>query len=511
MGDTSINTPTLPDSTAASIPRPEFGSADIKAKTAHGVVVSLILQLTTFLCRTGSMVILARLLHPVDFGLVGMTTAFTGFLGLFKDFGLSMASVQSSTISDAQSSTLFWINLMVGCALAILCASAAPFLGYFYHQPQLVLLTVVIGSGFLFNGASAQHRSLLQRQMKFATLALIDSVSIMVSVLVAIGIALAGGGYWALVAMTVCQPITAAAGVWARMRWTPGPPQRVAGVRSMVCFGGTFTLNMVVVYLAYNAEKVLLGRVWGAEALGIYGRAYQLVNLPTENLNATIGSVAFPALARVQNDPRRLMNYFTTGYKLFLSIVLPITAACGLFAHDIIFVFLGAQWEKAVPIFRLLSPTIAAFAFINPFGSLMLATGNVMRSLKIALLIAPVVIAGYAFGLAYGPNGVALGYSLSMTLLVIPVALWAKYGTLITVGALLRAISPILTSVGVAVLGCCFLRGFTRDIEPPIVRLIADSAMFFSIYYLLLLFPFRYIALFKDILKSSGIMSRWRR
>src|SRR3954471_23068558 len=113
MGDTSINTPTLPDSTAASIPRPEFGSADIKAKTAHGVVVSLILQLTTFLCRTGSMVILARLLHPVDFGLVGMTTAFTGFLGLFKDFGLSMASVQSSTISDAQSSTLFWINLMV--------------------------------------------------------------------------------------------------------------------------------------------------------------------------------------------------------------------------------------------------------------------------------------------------------------------------------------------------------------------------------------------------------------
>src|SRR5207302_9748284 len=143
---------------------------------------------------------------------------------------------------------------------------------------------------------------------------------------------------------------------------------------SMLWFGGTVTLNNVVVYLAYNVDKVLLGRFWGAEALGVYGRAYQLINLPTENLNSTIGLVAFPALSRVQNDPVRLKSYFLKGYSLFLSLVLPITVACGLFAEDIIRVFLGAQWHEAARIFRLLAPTILAFAVVHPCGWLMQAT-----------------------------------------------------------------------------------------------------------------------------------------
>ena len=169
------------------------------------------------------------------------------------------------------------------------------------------------------------------------------------------------------------------------------------------------TLNGLVVYLAYNADKVMLGRFWGAEVLGLYGRAYQLISLPTDNLNSTIGWVMFPALSRVQDDPNRLRSYFLKGYGIFLAIVIPVTVACGLFAQEIVLVLLGAQWHESVPVFRLLTPTILAFAFINPLGCLMQASGRAMRSLKISFVIAPVVILGYLLGLPYGPKGVALG------------------------------------------------------------------------------------------------------
>jgi Membrane protein involved in the export of O-antigen and teichoic acid len=209
------------------------------------------------------------------------------------------------------------------------------------------------------------------------------------------------------------------------------------------------TLNGVIAYLAFNLDKILLGRFYGAEVLGVYGRAYQLTTLPTENLTETIGFVAFPALARIQNEPSRLKSYFLKGYGSFLSLLLPITVACALFSEDVVRVFLGAQWKDAVPIFRLLAPTILAFALINPFGWLMLATGRAARSLKIGVIIAPVVILGYLLGLRFGPRGVAMGFSVAMVASAAPLALWATRGTLITGRDLLATVIPPLISAAI--------------------------------------------------------------
>jgi PST family polysaccharide transporter len=153
-------------------------------------------------------------------------------------------------------------------------------------------------------------------------------------------------------------------------------------------------LSSLVAYIACNTDKVLLGRFWGAETLGIYGRAYQLINLPMDNLNSTIGLVAFPALSRLQNDPKRLRNYFLKGYSLFLSLVMPITMACALFAEDIVRFFLGPKWGETAPLFRLMAPTIFALALTNPLAWLMLATGGAAKSLKMTVVITPCVILG---------------------------------------------------------------------------------------------------------------------
>jgi O-antigen/teichoic acid export membrane protein len=484
---------------------------DLKRKTARGALVSTSAHAGTFVVRTGSLMVLARLLLKEDFGLVNMVTALTGFLGLLR-YGLSMATVQRLSVTEAQASNLFWINLAAGGALALLAATTAPILVAFYAEPRLFWVTIALGSILVFNGAAEQHRALLQRSMRFVALAVIDMASLVVSVTAGIGMALTGYGYWALVAMTTSQPVVSVVGAWLATGWIPGPPQRRSGTRSMVAYGGGVTLHNVVAYLAFNVDKVLIGRVWGAEALGIYGRAYQLINLPNETLHSTIGSVAFPALSRVQNDPERLKAYFLKGYCVFLSLVLPITVACALFADDIILVLLGPKWREAAVIFRLLAPTVLAFAFTNPFAWLMLASGRAGRCVRIAAAATPVLLLGYALGLKHGPQGVAVGFSIAMILSIVPVMLWAKQGTLITLSDIFRAVMPSATSLLVGVAAALALRPMLDQVEPVFLRLMTESIVLFGGYLLTLLFIMKQKSLYMGLLREVGLwpVGSWR-
>ena len=393
---------------------------DLKAKVIRGGLVRLCAQGATFILRVGSLMILARLLGPKDFGLVGMVTAFTGVLTLFRDFGLSAAAIQRTTVTEEQISTLFWINMLLGAVLGLIAVAMAPAIAAFYHEPQLFGVTAVLAMGFLFNAAGTQHSALLQRQMRFTALAVINVISLTVGTAIAIYGAKAGYGYWALVSMSVTPPIIATIGVWLTTGWVPGMPRKSAGIRSMMHFGGSLTLIDLLVYVGYNAEKIMIGRFWGADAIGIYGRAYQIVNIPTENLNSAVGEVAFSALSRLQDDPVRFRSYFLKGFSLVLGLTLPITIACALFADDVVFVLLGPKWKDAATIVRLLAPTIAIFAIINPLGWLVFSLGLVARGLKVAPVLAALMIAGYAIALPYGPKGVAFAYSAVLTLWVIP-------------------------------------------------------------------------------------------
>ena len=160
----------------------------------------------------------------------------------------------------------------------------APLLAAFYKEPRLLWLTVASATIFFFNSLAIQHRALLDRSMQFATSAKIDILCSVLGTAVAVVMAILKFGYWALILQNIALPVVVAVAVWIAMPWRPGRPRWTAEMRSMVNFGGTVTLNGIVVYIAYNTEKVLLGRYWGAGPLGIYGRAYQLATLPVQQL-----------------------------------------------------------------------------------------------------------------------------------------------------------------------------------------------------------------------------------
>jgi len=475
---------------------------DLKEKTIRGGAARLASQVASLVLRAGALVVLARLLDPKDFGLVGMVTAFTGVLTWFRDFGLSAAAVQRSDITRDQHSTLFWINVLLGVLLALLTLAAAPAIAAFYHEPRLAWVAAVLGTAFLFNAVGIQHSALLQRQMRFTAMAVIGVVSLMVGTAIAIGGAAIGYGYWALVANTVTTPLVASMGFWLATGWVPGMPRRSAGIRSMMHFGGALTLNGIIAYIGFNADKVMIGRFLGIDAIGVYGRGFQVVSIPTDNLNSAVGEVAFSALSRLQNDPTRLRSYFLKGFTFVLGLTLPITIACALFADDVVLVLLGPKWQATTEIVRLLAPTIAVLAVINPMGWLIFSLGLVRRSLKIALVFAPIMILGCALGLRYGATGVAFAYSAVMVLWLVPHVAWCVHGTAISLRDVAAAvIRPLACGVVAGAVGYS-VRLMGGDFLSPLPRLVLESGVLAVTFFALLVFVAGQKALYLDLLRG---------
>ena len=481
----------------------------LKGESVRGGVVTVLSEAFRFLLQTGSMIVIARLLTPEEYGVYGLVLALTGFVLLFKDVGLSMATVQRDEITHDEISTLFWINVGLGVLMSVIIAAAAPVLTWFYHDQRLFWVTIASGLAFLISGFGMQHGALLQRTMRYTTMARISVYSLLVSSVVGISMALLGCGYWSLVGMTLASTIVGTvASCWA-IPWIPGRPKRGLGIRSMLHFGGTITLNNLVVYLAYNTvPNMLLGRVCGPEAVGLFGRAYQLVNLPMQQLNNAIYRVAFPALSRIQNDSARLCRSFLAGYSILLSCNMPITVFTALFAEPIIRILLGVKWLLAAPVLLLLTPAILGFALVNPLGWFMMATGLAKRSLHIAYLVAPVVILGVVVGLPYGLTGVATGFSAAVVALVIPIIVWALHGTGITLRDFWNTVKqPLLSGLLAGICGMG-LKHVMGEGWRPIPALLVGAGVVFGVYAFMLLVVMGQKDHYLDLVKQ--VMARKR-
>ena len=459
---------------------------ELGRKTAHGALVSVGAQVCTLVLRTGSLALLARLLVKEDFGLVNMATTLTGFLTLFRDAGLSMATVRA--LLDHEGTD---INPVLAEPRAR-CNSCPPGRGRCPPARRVLSSAAsLLGHSRFRHDLPPQRRSSTASRAAAACngvrrLAMIDTGGIIFSIIVGVTLAWNGYQYWALVAMNIAPLAVGVPAIWLFTGWTPTRPEWRSEVKQMVAYGGAITANNIVAYFAYNLDKVLVGRFCGCRP-GIYGRAYQLITLPNDTLYNTVGSVAFPALSRVQNNAVLLKSFFLKTYGLFLSVVLPVTTACALFAEDIILLFLGPKWQDTAVIFRLLAPTILALALINPFGWLLMATGHANRSLKIALSLVPALTIGYYFGLKHGIEGIAIAFSLTMVLAVLPIIMWAKSGTLLTLIDLLKAVAPSVTSIVLAVLFTLSQRRLLSHIEHLLLRLTLECALLFGIYAFLLL------------------------
>ncbi|WP_345711027.1 lipopolysaccharide biosynthesis protein, partial [Kineococcus glutinatus] len=391
-------------------------SQNLNRAAGRGAVVTLGTQGLRLVVQVAGLAVLGRLLAPHDYGLVAIVSVLVSAGELFRDFGLSAAAIQAKTLTPGQRDNLFWVNSGIGVALAVLLCATSPVLAHFYGDDRLVLLVVVMSSIFVLNGLCTQYRAGLARDLKFGRLSGAELTGQVVGVVVAVSIAVLGGGYWALAAQWISAQSVALglAVLWSR--WLPGRPNRDASVRPFLRFGsallGSTLLNNAVNY----ASPLALGITSTPAAVGMYNRAQQLVTMPLVQVQAPTTRVALPVLARLQDDTDRFSALLLRGQLALLAVVGLIFATLFAQAPSAVRVLLGPQWGATVPLFRLL--LVAGFFQAATYAAswVFQARGLTGSQLRYALLIKPLSVVVIVIGASWGPVGAAVACAVVMAL-----------------------------------------------------------------------------------------------
>ncbi len=394
--------------------------SNLGGRAISGGLVTAVAQAAKFGLYMISTVILARLLSKEDFGLVAMVGTLTSFLRMFREAGLSTATVQQSKITHAQVSNLFWINVLLGLVAAVCGAALSPVMAWFYRDSRLVLITIILSSTFLLSGSAVQHLALLNRQMRFKAMACVDIGSVTLGLIVGVGMAWAGYGYWSLVGSQLGASLGELGMAWIMSGWRPQFYKVGVGTRSMIHFGASLTASTLMRRVSGSMDSILIGRFYGAGPLGLYTRGMALLMRPLDQFLIPFDMVFVPVLSRLQDQPER---YRRTFLQIYDALVLASFLIAGLFlglARPLVLALLGPRWQEVVPIFAALS--IAAIYFAAAGASLWLLTtqGRNRDILWTGLMISFVSAASYAVGLIYGVTGVALAFSLGGLLVRLP-------------------------------------------------------------------------------------------
>lgn len=417
-------------------------------RAARGAVITFGGQAGRILLQILSVVILARLLSPAQYGVVAMVLAVVGIGEIFRDFGLSSAAIQSTTLSRSQRDNLFWINTGIGIILASLVQIGAPFLADFYAQPILEPLARVLSVTFVLNGLATQYRASLNRALEFVKLTVADVAAPAVGLAIAIAGASIGWGVWALVAQQVGQAVIylILLAVWSG--WLPRLPDRRAPMRSFFTFGGNLVATQLIGYVANNLDSVIIGLRFGPSQLGIYNRGFQLLMRPLNQLRAPTTTVALPVLARLKDDPARFGDFVARGQlALGYSLVVGLGIVVGA-ADPLASVVLGPEWAEVAPILQLLAAAgiFQTLAYVGYWVYLSRGlTGDLLRYSTVSALIKVVCI---LVGSLWGVIGVAAGFALAPAL-AWPLSLWwLSRRTDIPIGRLMRGALRILLVTG---------------------------------------------------------------
>ena len=436
--------------------RPHFDTgairADLHHRTVRGGAVTVTAQVAKAVLQLGAVLVLARILTPEDFGRVGMVLAAAGFIEMFRDLGLPMATVQRADITHEQTSALFWVNLGLSLATLLVVAATAPALAWYYRDPRLTDLTLVLAVSYFLGGVGLQHAALLRRQMRFGALAAIELASLAAGTAAAVVLAVLGCGYWALAGQQVLASAVAAAASWRLCGWRPAPPRGARGLGALLRFGGHLTGFSVVNYFARNLDQVLLGRVYGPLAVGLYQRAYDVMMVPLRQINDPVASVAIPALSRIVDQPERYRRTYLRILEKILMMTMPLAAFVVMGADRLVMLAFGDQWVESGCIVAALGAALFTQPIGNSTGWLFISQNRAHHLFRWGFVGSGTAVVSFLIGLPWGAFGVALSYALVGLLVRKPLLIWyvTRSGPIRPMDILRVAASPALAAAAAA-------------------------------------------------------------
>jgi O-antigen/teichoic acid export membrane protein len=437
----------------AITPTAEIGFAkpqrtDLGRLARQGLGWSSLLLLGKYALSIATTAVLARLLSPKDYGLMAMVATITVMAQAISDFGLSWATVQREHLERSQIDALFLINCAFGLVLTALCCLAAPYAAAFYHRPELCKIVIAASGTLLLSALAVQPNALLLRQMKLKEFNQCALCSLLVSAIVTIALARMGFGYWALVLQMQLQQAIATALSFPLSGYFPRFPH-LWNVGTLLTFGGYSAAFGIVNYVARNMDNILVGRFWGATALGYYSRAYFLMTLPGMLIIGVFSGTLIPAMAALRKEPAQMEAAYLRAVRLIAIVGCTFAVGLAATAPEVVEIVYGSQWRAVVPILLWLSVAGLIQPVQNTSQWLYIVAERGRGMLLMGLLVAGSATFAFALGIRSGPTGVARAYAIANTIVAYPVLLSGHRACGLSMSKTLAATVPLLVCAGV--------------------------------------------------------------
>ncbi len=346
-------------------------SKNFKSGLIWSSLGEILIFTTTFLFN----IIMARLLTPKDFGIVGIATLVTQFANTIFSLGLGIALIQAPKVNNRQISTIFWLNLSISLLAAIAVYSLSWEIARYFNTPDVFKVLKVLSITFLIGGVSSVYESLLLKRLKFKKFNLIIFLSLTFSAIIGVTGVLLGFGYWGLVLNILFFPFFKMLFYFKYVKWSPEFYFRLKEIKKIINFGIYKVFYTIVNYFLKNGDNFIVGKYLGSEILGSYSLAFQISAIPGNKLKAIIGKVMFPLFSKIQNDREEAKNYFYKISKLSILITIPISFFLSFESRWVVLTIFGAKWVLTAKILKFLSFVMIYRAFsaicenlINSFG-----------------------------------------------------------------------------------------------------------------------------------------------
>lgn len=397
--------------------------SELKSMAIKGGGANIISEMILLTVRITGLIILSRLLNPRDFGLVTMVTVFYLLVRNFGVNGFSEFIIQKKVIKHIEISNIFWLHALLSILLTISFIATAPVFAIFYKEPELRTIATIISFGIIGQMLSTCHLAILKRKMEFVKVAVNRVIAGVLSLAIALVMALKGFGYWAVVTRQLSDVILLGIGAWIICSWRPSFPGKfrnvVGTLKYVVQVYGNFALD----YVMRNLDKILLGRLYGSGTLGNYERAYNLSAMPAGQLVTPLNNVGLATLSRLRANTNRYVKYYTRALSALAFIGVLGSVIFTITGRDLVFVVLGSGWEQAGYIVTAFGPGIGVKIIYMTHSWIHLSLAKPGRWLRWSIISSVLFACFLSVSAIFGPTVVAGAYSISYYVLLFP-ALW---------------------------------------------------------------------------------------
>lgn len=316
----------------------------LKQKAAKGILWSTVERFSVQGVQFVIMIVMARLLTPYDYGIIGMLAIFIAVAQSLIDSGFSQALIRKQDRTDVDNNTVFYFNIVVSALLYLILYVSAPFVADFYETPQLCSVMRVVCLGIVFNSFAVVQRALLTIRIDFKTQAKAALTAAAISGIVGIVMAWHGLGVWSLVVQQLLNLGVNTGLLWLLSKWRPRLVYSWRSFHELFAFGSKLLASGLLDTVYRNIYPIVIGKLFSASSLGHYTRAHQFSEFPSSNVTGIIQRVTYPVLCEIQNDDVRLANIYRKFLKLSAFVIFPLMAGLAAVAGPFVNIMLGSQW-----------------------------------------------------------------------------------------------------------------------------------------------------------------------